>query len=565
MKSLGIDLGTTFTCAFTASNGVYEAVNLSHGSRIFRSTVQITNGKWTVKRPEDTAGGKRTHLSLAKRLIGRTIDDGQLVEDASLVEHSSLRDYGASFLVGDEMILPEEVSGFILARIRSAARNMDPDINLDGCVLAVPAYFTHQQREATLDAAEIAGFERPKVKLVPEPLAALVAFIGENQQCDRCQQVELSHDGNWFVIDIGGGTADVTVANVDQARDAFVVIASAGDNSLGGIHFDKELFALALRILDSKWEDLLSAEECDMSQVNAALERAKEELSDHDCTDLTIKDMKGDYYEVTITRAEAEEAWRGTVNQAGPTERVRHLFRRALDLPNIGDIKNVLIAGGTGSMPCIKSVVTEMLPEAAIHVSHLSEAVGRGAAYISNNPDVKITEVTPRAIGISCDDGDMAIILQRNKPVPITMTRQFFTPSDNVGTLQITLLEGEDLQASRNILLGDFFVEDIPPCPAETVVDVTIDIPQLGVVVGSARLGDMASASSLPLGHTPRHTQEELQRLKQLTMRRLDGTTASQRAELARREDPRAGAKRSRVDEDDHEEQSRDAGARRRH
>ncbi|KAI8306489.1 heat shock cognate HSP70 protein [Colletotrichum sp. SAR11_59] len=524
MTALGIDLGTTFSCVFTHAEGDLVAVEVFHGSRIFRSAVLIENGKWYLKRPDDVPGGQRIHVSLAKRLIGRTGCDGQLVEDASLVEHSQTSATGGFYAISGDIILPEEVSAFILGRIRKKVS----DIELIGCVLAVPAYFTFLQREATKDAAQIAGFDRSEVTLVPEPVAALVSFI-----FDKRAPTDTSLDGYWFVIDIGGGTADVTIADVDGTEKTFVVVATAGDNALGGIHFDEELRCLVLNKINSDNPGAgLNIDNCDMTLVTSACERAQEELSETTETEVRIRSMTGDSFTTTVTRQEAEQAWKESGGQIAPLERIKDLFARALEAPNvanIGQIPNVLIAGGVGNMPCVRSLINNVLPSARIHLSHLSEAIGRGAAYISNDPDILITEVTPRGIGISMNEDEMGFVVHRNQAVPASSEEVFCTPCDNAEKIDIIVFEGDHLTASKNIELGRFVIRDIPPCPAGTRINVTVDVPELGSFNVSACVVIMETEESLRVEHAPRHTPDELERLSQVTLARLEGIVPTSR------------------------------------
>ncbi|GJC90141.1 heat shock [Colletotrichum liriopes] len=518
MANLGIDLGTTFTCAFIAGqDGNLEVLELCHGNRITRSVVQITKGKWSLKRPEDLASQQRKHIAHTKRLIGRTRQDGQLEGDIPKVDHARLLDEYPFFEVGNGKILPEEISAFILARVRQLA-NTRTGTELTGCVLAVPAYFTHQQREVTRDAAEIAGFQRHHVKLVPEPVAALVAhFYGDGQKNESAQE------GEWFVIDIGGGTADVTVAYVEKmgTRRSFVVNATAGDNSLGGVNFDEALIDLVLR--DPKLVGpyaKLDPSQCNKVRLRASCERAKEELSQATFSTITVEDDEGEEVDVNISRDQAQDAWQHII------EKIRELFRDALRLAKTSEIGNVLVAGGTGNMPCVRSIIQEMLPAAIIHHSHLSEAVAQGAARISADTNISITEVTPRAIGILLTEGNFGEIVSRNQALPLWKKAVFSTPQDDCESLHIALYEGETSEATRNIHLGDFYVMDIPPCPADTPVTVDIKMDRLGEITATASLDCLSE--SLHIDYKPRHSQAELRELRRLNYQRLDGTVTAQ-------------------------------------
>ncbi|KAJ0279466.1 hypothetical protein COL940_006732 [Colletotrichum noveboracense] len=542
MSSLGIDLGTTFTCAFMGDeDGNLDILEFHHGHRVTRSVVQILNGKWSLPRPTDLPGRQRVHLALAKRLIGRTDHDGFLEEDMFTAPHAVIDNHKPVFQVGQDRIHPEEVSAFILGRIRNLA-SARSSAELTNCVLAVPAYFTHQQREATLDAAEIAGFHRQQVRLVPEPLAALVAHVEGNKSAS---------DGHWFVIDIGGGTSDITITYIERTeeRRSYVVKASAGDNNLGGINFDnsmEELVANSARICwkpEGEHIGQYYSEDgrvVDKLRLQAACEVAKEELSHTATTNVTLQDMTGDIIaEVAVTAKEAEETWKDEVSK------VKELFRDALSQISPGKIGNVLVAGGMGNMACVKSIIGEMLPDAQIHYSHLSEAVGRGAAVIAGNPKIFMTSVLPRAIGVELENGVMGVVLERHEPLPAQARQTFGTTDSDTSTLCIQVYEGDYGQARQNILLGNFVVRNVPP--GDTPVDVEINVDRLGEISVTAQAD--SSSGSLDIAYEPSHSPEELKSLGHLTSMRLEGKTSPATGQVKRAKNGGDSLKRGR-DED---------------
>ncbi|KAI8244897.1 hypothetical protein K4K55_003825 [Colletotrichum sp. SAR 10_96] len=545
MSSLGIDLGTTFTCAFMADeDGNLDVLELHHGHRVTRSVVQILNGKWSLPRPTDLPGRQRVHLALAKRLLGRTDDDGFLEEDMFTAPHAVIDNHKPVFQVGQDRIRPEEVSAFILGRIRNLA-SARSSAELLNCVLAVPAYFTHQQREATLDAAEIAGFNRQRVRLVPEPLAALVAYVEGNKSAS---------DGHWFVIDIGGGTSDVTVAYIERAEErySYVVKASAGNNNLGGINFDNSMQELVADSANLRWEpegkhigQYYSEDGCvvDKIRLQAACEVAKEELSHTATTNVVLQDMTGDVIsEVAVTAKEAEEAWKDEVSK------VKELFQDALSQISREKISNVLVAGGTGNMACVRSIIGEMLPDAQIHYSHLSEAVGRGAAVIAGNPKIFMTSVLPRAIGVELANGGMGVVLGRHEPLPAWARETFETTDSGTGdtsTLCIQVYEGDYEMARQNILLGNFVIRNVPP--SDTPVDVEINVDRLGEISVTAQTD--SSSGSLDITYEPSHSPEELKSLGHLTSMRLEGKTSPATGQVKRATNGGDSLKRGRDDD----------------
>ncbi|KAK7435244.1 hypothetical protein CaCOL14_000332 [Colletotrichum acutatum] len=511
MTSLGIDLGTTFTCAFTSNaDDNLEILELHHGSRITRSVVQIAKGKWSIPRATDLASPQRKHLSLAKRLIGRTSDDRQLAEDVKSVCHI-VGDDTPRFSTGvpGEAVLPEEVSAFILGRIRNLAiARMGQDLN--NCVVAVPAYFTHRQREATVDAAEIAGFDRQHVTLVPEPLAALVAYVEGDGQNSASKQ-----DGHWMVVDIGGGTSDFTVAYIErtESRHSYVVNATRGHNALGGTDFDEVLMEYVYDQACGDSDDELLV---DRQKLLAACERAKEELSQTTSTVVTLEDEFGEELaEVEVNLEDAERAWQDEIAM------IRDLIQNVLRQSANKKVANVLVAGGTGNMRCVRAVIRDVLPEAQVHHSNLSEAVGQGAALVGSNSKITMTDVLPRGIGIELENGEMGFILAQNAALPATAVQVFGTPVDNCPLLRIRIFEGDSSKVRKNILLGDFNITDIPLLPAGTPVKVTINIDRLGEVAASARVE--SQSESLTIQYQPRHNATELRNLRQITAMRLEG------------------------------------------
>lgn len=317
----------------------------------------------------------------------------------------------------------------------------------------------------------------------------------------------------------------------------YVVKASAGNNNLSSINFDNSMQELVANSANLRWEpegkhigQYYSEDSCvvDKIRLQAACEVAKEELSHTATTNVVLQDMTGDVIsEVAVTAKEAEEAWKDEVSK------VKELFQDALSQISWEKISNVLVAGSTGNMACVRSIISKMLPNTQIYYLHLSKAVGQGAAVIASNLKIFMTSVLPRIIGVKLANSGMGVVLGQHKLLP-AWARETFESTDsstgNTSTLCIQVYKGDYEMARQNILLGNFVIRNMPP--SNTPVDMEINVNHLGEISVTAQTN--SSSGSLDITYEPSYSPEKLKSLSHLTSIRLEGKTSPATGQVKR-------------------------------
>ncbi len=484
-KVVGIDLGTTNSCIAVKEGDAITVIANAEGMRTTPSVVAFTKE------------GERLVGQLAKR---------QAIVNPERTVISIKRKMGTDHKVriDDKHYTPQEISSMILQKMKRDAEEYlgEP---VTKAVITVPAYFTDAQRQATKDAGAIAGLE--VLRIINEPTAAALAY-GANKEGEH----------KLLVFDLGGGTFDVSVLDVGEG--VFEVLATSGDNLLGGDDWD-------MKIVDWMVEEFRKSDGIDlrkdkmaMQRLREAAEKAKVELSSMPETSVSLPFITADqngpkHLELTLTRARFEEM------TAGLLERVVEPARRALSDAGLTaqEIDKVLLVGGATRMPMVQKKIRELLGKDPTKGINPDECVAVGAAIqaailAGEHKDIVLVDVTPLSLGLETLGGVFTKIIDRNTAIPASKSQIFTTAGDNQTQVEVHVLQGERAMAADNVSLGRFFLDGIPSAPRGIPqIEVTFNIDVNGILNVTAK--DKATSKSQHITiQSSRLSETEIERMK---------------------------------------------------
>ena len=483
-KTIGIDLGTTNSCVAVIEGGEPVVIPNAEGARTTPSVVAFSKT------------GERMVGQVAKR---------QAITNPERTVSSIKREMGSNYKVtiDGQSYTPQEISAMILQKLKADAEAYlgEP---VTSAVITVPAYFTDAQRQATKDAGKIAGLDVKRI--INEPTAAALSY-----------GVDKDNDQKVMVYDLGGGTFDVSI--IEMGDGVQEVLATAGNNRLGGDDFDQRIMDWILNSFKAEQGSDLSGDKMAMQRIKEAAEKAKIELSGVTSAAINLPFITADatgpkHLDMTLTRAKFNELTADLVEKTmGPV-------RQALSDSglSINDISKVLLVGGSSRIPAVQEAVKNFIGKDPFKGINPDECVAIGASIQAGvlGGEVQgllLLDVTPLSLGVETMGGVMTKIIDRNTTIPTKKSQIFSTAADGQTQVEVNVLQGEREFARDNKQLGLFKLDGIAPAPRGIPqIEVTFDIDANGIVNVSAKDLGTGKEQHITISSSSNMSKEDIDR-----------------------------------------------------
>ena len=526
---VGIDLGTTYSCVSVWKDGEAQVLANAEGDRTTPSWVAFTDDGRLVGDSAKRQAAQNTKRTLfnVKRIIGR--DFSECAEEIKIMPFDVIEGDGGKPLIQVEVddekktFSPEQVSAMVLEKMKKTAE-VALGCTIKKAVITVPAYFNDAQKRQTKDAGAIAGLD--VLRIINEPTAAALAYGLDKKGTEEGvggegadATAQTAKKQNILVFDLGGGTFDVSLLNIEDG--VFKVLSTAGDTHLGGEDFDTKLAEdVAAQHLKKSGEDIFTGDDKAQRKLRTACERAKRMLSSS--TGATIEAFIGDHeINMPYTRARFEKVCEPLFL------RCLESVKRVLDDAKMKktEIDEIVLVGGSTRVPRVQTLLSEYFDGKTLNKSvHPDEAVAYGAAVQgailsgvrdSATANLLLVDVIPLSLGIEVEGKSFAKVVPRNTPVPCKKKQEFTTVYDYQDEIDVRIFEGERSNTDGNHLLGEFQITGVERAKkGEPKIDVQFEVNTNGLLTVTARDRETGANAEVKLQHDRgRLTPEEIARM----------------------------------------------------